>query len=85
MLLISVVLFYEEQRSQSNKMLCETTEAWSSLVSPVKCHLAFIEIINLIHIKFAKKQIHSLVLQLVSEQIILLTALPIFSKTKENV
>lgn len=68
-LLISVVFFYEENHSQRKKTLCETTEAWSSLVSTVKCHLVFIEIIDLMHIMFAKRQMHSLTLQFVSEQV----------------
>ena len=68
-LLISAVFFYEENHSQSNKMLCETTEAWSSLASTVKRCLAFIERIDLMHIMFAKRQMHSLTLQFISEQV----------------
>lgn len=69
-LLNSAVFFYEENHSQSNKMLYETTEAWSSLVSTVKYYLAVIGIIDLMHIVFAKRQMHSLTLQFVSEQTI---------------
>lgn len=50
-------------------MLCETIKARSSLVSTVKFCLAFIEIIDLLHIMFAKRQTHSLKLQFVSEQV----------------
>lgn len=50
-------------------MLCKTTEAWNSLVSTVKYYLAFIRIIDLMHIMFAKRQMHSLPLQFVSEQV----------------